>query len=280
VQEKNNNGILIIVLLAISTILVLFFPKIYDYINSFSMPEVENFEEEKENENEKEIDESILETIHYPLMRTSIYDQNTYYSLDKFNISSLSNNDILLNAFLDIHEGNMTSYESTGWCTLVSKQFNKTYLELRIKNILGNKINYTLENFYVPEDSDSNYTGTWNYDSANNRFIYVGLCESKVTNIKYYDLEELIKLEYENDDINAYYYVGFAKVVDNNYTIYKDANMTVELTKGTFTTLDNLNKIFEGLDKKNKNIYKYTFKNTLCTYNEYCLYQGEWINEL
>jgi len=124
------------------------------------------------------------------------------------------------------------------------------------------------------------YTGTWNYDSANNRFIYVGLCESKVTNIKYYDLEELIKLEYENDDINAYYYVGFAKVVDNNYTIYKDANMTVELTKGTFTTLDNLNKIFEGLDKKNKNIYKYTFKNTLCTYNEYCLYQGEWINEL
>ena len=276
-QENNNkNGILTIVMLAIAAVLVLFFPKIYDLINSFSMPEIEKMETQEDDE-VREIDESILESIHYPMMRTSIYESNTYYSLDKFTVKDLSNNDILLNAFLDIYEGNMTSYEGVGYCTNISKQFNEKYIKLRIKNIIGNNINYTLESFYVPEDSDSNYTGTWNYD--NGRFIYVGLCESRASNIKYYNLEELIKVEYENDDIVAYYYVGFAKVEDNNYTIYKDVNMTVELSRGIFESVENLNKEFKEMHKNNKKVYKYTFKNNLCSY-DYCLYKGEWINEL
>ena len=37
---------------------------------------------------------------------------------------------------------------------------------------------------------------------------------------------------------------------------------------------------FKSLDKKQKKIYKYTFKNTLCSYDEYCLYEGKWVNEL
>lgn len=278
-QNNNKNGMLIIVLLAVVTILVLFFPKIYDLVNSASMPDIESFEPEKEEES-KEIDESILETIHYPMMRTSIYDSNTYYSLDKFTINDLSNNDILLNAFLDIYEGNMTSYELVGACTNISKQFSKDYLELRIKNIIGNKINYTLTDFYVPEDSNSNYVGTWHYDSYNSRFLYTGLCASKETNTKYYNLEELIKVEYDKKDINVYYYVGFAKVEGNNYTVYSDARMTNEITKGTFIDVNNLNNVFKKVEKKSKNIYKYTFKNSLCSYNEYCLYEGKWINEL
>ena len=279
-QNNNKNGVLIIVLLGIVTILVLFFPKIYDLVSSISMPDIEDFEPEKEEETKK-IDETILETIHYPLMRTSIYDSNTYYNLEKFTINELSNNDILLNAFLDIYEGNMTSYELTGACTNVSKQFSKDYLELRIKNIIGNKVNYTLTDFYVPEDANSNYVGTWSYDSYNNRFLYTGLCTSSITNTKYYNLEELIKVEYENkNDIAAYYYVGFAKVEGNNYTIYSDSKMTKELTKGTFIDINNLNDVFKKIEKKNKNVYKYTFKNNLCSYNEYCLYEGKWINEL
>lgn len=280
-QDNNkNNGILIIILLGIVAILVLFFPSIYDFVSSFSMPKVEDFKTEEKGEENKSIDETILETIHYPIMRTSIYDSNTYYSLDKFTISSLSNNDILLNAFLDIYEGNMTSYEGVGACTNISKQFNKEYLELRVKNIIGNKTNYTLTDFYVPEDSNSNYVGTWKYDSYNNRFIYVGLCASSATNVKYYNLEELIKVEYDKKDIVAYYYVGFAKVEGSNYTIYSDAKMTNEIKTGTFIDVNNLNDIFKTIDKKNKNIYKYTFKNTLCSYNEYCLYEGKWVNEL
>ena len=279
---KNNNsknGVLIIVLLAIVTVLVLFFPKIYDFMNSLSMPKVANTNAEEKKEEQKKVDEGILETIHYPLMRTSIYNSNTYYSLDKFTTNDLSNNDVLLNAFLDIYEGNMTSYSGYMACTTSSKQFNKEYLELRIKNIVGNKVEYKLENFYVPEDLNSKFVGNWNYDSAYGRFIYAGLCNSKATSVKYYNLEELIKVEYEGKDIAAYYYVGFAKVDGSNYTIYSDPQMTVELEKGTFVGKDELNNSFKNIDKKKKKMYKYLFKNTLCTYNEYCLYEGKWINE-
>ena len=278
-QNNNKNGLLIIILLIIVTILVLFFPKIYDIVNTLTMPKIEKLET-AEKEEVKEIDESVLETIHYPLMRTSVYDANTYYSLDKFTVNNLSNNDILLNAFLDIYNGNMTSYEAVGTCTNVSKQFNKDYLELRIKNIINSKITYTLDNFYVPEDLNSNYVGNWIYDSWNDRFIYEGLCYSKASNIKYYNLEELIKFEYNGNDIDVYYYVGFAKVENGNYVIYKDANMTEEITNGVFTSVDELNSTFKNINKNSKKIYKYVFKNTLCSYNEYCLYEGKWINEL
>ena len=277
-NDNNKNGILMIVLLGIGVILVLFFPKIYDFVSLIGMPKIEKIETKEEEQNKKEIDESILETIHYPLMRTSIYDSFTYYSKNKFKISDMSNNDILLNAFLDIYEGNMTPYEGVGACTNISKQFNKDYIELRIKNILGNKISYTLENFYVSEDLESNYVGNWIYDGT--RFIYNGLCVSKATNIKYYNLEQLIKAEYENSDINVYYYVGFAKVEGNNYIIYKDASMTEKINEGEFINLDQLNNIFKNINNKDKNIYKYEFKNNLCSYNEYCLYEGKWVNEL
>ena len=278
-NNNNKNGILMIVLLGLVGITVLFFPKLYELVSNLSMPKVEQIEKESKEE-KKEVDESILETVHFPLMRTSIYNKETYYSLEKFTINNLSNNDILLNAFLDVYEGNMTSYEGIGSCTNISKQFNKDYLELRIKNIINNKIKYTLTNFYVPEDSNSKYAGDWIYDSYNNRFTYNGLCTSKATNTKYYNLEQLIKMEYNNKDLNIYYYVGFAKVEGNNYIIYKDSNMTKELKSGTINNVEELNNIFKKINKKKKNIYKYTFKNTLCTYNEYCLYEGKWVDEL
>lgn len=278
-KENNNNNIFIIVLFTIILVLVLFMPRIYNFIENKKLPEIENTEN-KTSEEEKIVDEEMLESLRFPVMRNSAYDSNTYYSLDTFSISNMSNNDILYNAFLDIYEGNMTSSNTIGNCTNVSKQFNRDYMELRIKNILGKNINYTLDSFYVPEDSTSNYKGIWTYDSSNQRFIYQGLCESKISNTKYYNLEQLIKAEYEDNDIIVYYYVGFAKVVDNNYTIYKDVNMTQELLSGNLNSIDELQSIFEKIDKNSKNIYKYTFKNTLCSYNEYCLYEGKWVNEL
>lgn len=276
-KEKNNN-LFLIILFVIILVLVFFIPQIYKFIEEQKLPEVEKTETKKEEV--KEIDEDVLETIHYPIMRNSIYDSNTYYSLDTFTISNMSNNDILYNAFMDIYEGNIVSSSVKGSCTATPKEFNKDYIELRINNILGKDIKYNLDTFYVPEDTDSNYKGTWKYDSTNSRFIYEGLCNSKSTNTKYYNLEELIKIEYEENDIVVYYYVGFAKVVDNNYTIYKEANMTEELSSGAFTSVEELNNLFKSINKKYKKIYKYTFKNTLCSYNEYCLYEGKWVNEL
>lgn len=278
-KSEKNNSLFIIILFAVVLVLVLFLPKIYEFIETEKLPEVEKTQE-KEEVKDTNVDDETLKSIHFPIMRNSIYDINTYYSLDKFTISNMSNNDILYNAFMDIYEGNMTSSNVIGSCTNVSKQFNVDYLELRIKNILGKNVKYNLESFYVPEDSTSNYKGTWVYDSSYARFIYNGLCASKVTNTKYYNLEELISAKYEDSGIIVNYYVGFAKVVDNNYVIYSDANMTKEIHNGTFTSLDDLNNIFKSINKNNKKIYQYTFKNTLCSYNEYCLYEGKWVNEI
>ena len=267
-NNNNNNGMLMLILLVVATILILFFPKVYGLITKLRMPKIE-YVEEKEQKEEKVINEEMLEAIHFPLMRTSIYDPNTYYSLDTFRISNMSNSDILTNAFLDIYEGNITAHNGYVNCTNNAKEFKQKYMKLRIENILGKDVKYSLGNFYVPEDSKSNYKGNWNYDAANSRFIYVGLCNSKATNIKYYNLEELIKMEFENDDIVVYYYVGFAKVEGNNYIIYKNPKMTEELTKGTFTSIDNLNNEFKNINKKKKQIYKSTFKDTLCSYGDY-----------
>ena len=278
-KSEKNNSLFIIILFAVILVLVLFLPKIYEFIETERLPEIENIEEQEEIK-ETTVDEETLESIHFPIMRNSIYDSNTYYSLETFTISNMSNNDILYNAFMDIYEGNMTSSNITGSCTSISKQFNVDYLELRIKNILGKNVKYNLESFYVPEDSNSNYKGTWVYDSSYSRFVYNGLCSSKATNTKYYNLEELISAKYEDSDIVVNYYVGFAKIVGNNYVIYSDANMTKEIHSGTFTSLEDLNNIFKSINKNNKKIYKYTFKNTLCSYNEYCLYEGKWVNEV
>lgn len=278
-KSEKNNSLFIIILFAVILVLVLFMPKIYEFIEKEKLPEIQN-KEEKEQTKNTNVDEETLESIHFPIMRNSVYDSNTYYSLDTFTISNMSNNDILYNAFMDIYEGNMTSSDITGSCASISKQFNVDYLELRIKNILGKNVKYNLESFYVPEDSNSNYKGTWVYDSSYSRFIYNGLCSSKATNTKYYNLEELINAKYEDSDIVINYYVGFAKVVDNSYVIYSDVNMTKEIHSGTFTSLEDLNNIFKSINKNNKKIYKYTFKNTLCSYNEYCLYEGKWVNEV
>lgn len=277
-NEKNNNIFLIIVF-AVILILVLFMPKIYNFIQTLNMPKVESTKEEKVEEN-KNVDKEVLESMHFPLMRNSIYDSNTYYSLDKFTISNMSNNDILLNAYLSIEEVVIKDSTLKGTCTTVSKQFDQEIMGLRVKNVLGKNVNYVLDNFYVPEDSNSSYTGNWNYDVNNGIYVYNGLCSSNASNTRYYNLEELIKAEYDKKDINAYYYVGFAKVIDNSYIIYSDANMINEINKGTFTSVEDLNETFKTISKKNKKIYKYTFKNNLCSYNEYCLYEGKWVNEL
>ena len=94
----------------------------------------------------------------------------------------------------------------------------------------------------------------------------------------YITLDKLKNAEYgENDDIIVYKYLGFAKVENNTYTIYKDSKMTKEIENGTFTTAEDLNETFKNITDKKLDVYKYTFKDTLCSYNDYCLSQGEWV---
>ena len=278
-KKKKSNNLFVIILFVIVIVFVLFFPKLYSFIEKAKLPEVPKTQTEDDNE-EKVVTDELLEELHYPIMRNSIYDSNTYYTLDKFTISNMSNSDILYNAFMDMYEGNITKSNSYSRCSNTPMEFNDYYIEFRIVNILGKNVKYTLDSFYVPEDSNSSYKGNWRYDNLNSKFIYDGLCSSKASNTTYYDLTSLIKSEYDGKDIVVYYYVGFAKVVNNNYTIYKDAKMTEELKNGTINSVDELNSIFESINNRDKKIYKYTFKNTLCKYDEYCLYKGEYVNEL
>lgn len=282
-KNNNKNMIFIIILLIVVSVTVFFFPKINEYLVNKSMPKIEKTETKKEDE-KRVIDEDIIETIHYPLMRTSIYNTNTYYSLDTFKISDMSNTDILLNGFLSIENVMIKSLNRRGTCIANSVAFDTKWIDFRIKNILGKKLNYSYENFYVPEDIDTTYKGNWTYNSSTNQFIYNGLCKSLATSVLYYDLTKLIKLDYadkESNDILATYYVGFAKVEGNNYSIYSDTNMTNLVTSGEIQD-KTINEIFESLDEAilNKfNKYQYTFKDNLCSYNEYCLYEGKWLNE-
>ena len=52
--------------------------------------------------------------------------------------------------------------------------------------------------------------------------------------------------------------------------------MKESLLDGTFTSKEDLLNAFKSISSNKKNSYKYTFKNTLCSYDEYCLYEGEW----
>lgn len=283
-KKNNNNSVLFIIILLIFAIVVIyFFPKINEYFTNQSMPKV-NKTETKEEEEKRVIDQDIIETIHYPLMRTSRYDKNTYYSLDTFKVSDMSNTDILLNGFLSIENIMIKSLGRGGTCTNTSFAFDSKWIDFRIKNILGKKVIYSYENFYVPEDLDSAYKGNWTYNRSTNQFIYNGLCSSRFTAESYYDLTKLISLDYadeKSNDILATYYVGFALVVGNNYYIYSDTGMTDLVTSGEIQD-KNINEIFESLDATTLNKfrkYQYTFKDNLCSYNEYCLYEGKWINE-
>lgn len=279
-KDKNqNSNVFIWVMFLVVIVLVFLFPKIYSYIETMKLPEVQTVKEDDVVE-KKEVTEEVLNSLHFPKMRSSIYDINTYYTLDEFTINNLSNNDILYNAFMDLYEGNITDTGVAGTCTQSSKQFSSDFMELRIKNILGKNINYSLGEFYVPEDSGSSFVGTWNYDSINSRFIYNGLCSSKVSTVRYYNLEQLIKAEYVDKDIVVYYYVGFAKIEGNSYVIYSDPNMQNEIISGEIGDVSEINSLFNNLSSSSKKIYKFVFKNTLCSYNEYCLYKGEWVNEL
>ena len=270
----NNNKTLIIILF-ISVISIFFFPKLYKLMQDNTLPKIKASDTKVENK--EKLNEDILEVLHFPKMRNSKYDINSYYSLDTFKISSMSNNDILYNAYLDMYEGNIISGNSKGKCTNISKKFNSDYMKLRIKNILGKNVDYNNSSFYVPEDSGSSYVGDWSFDGS--YYIYDGLCSSKVSNLNYYDIEEFINAEYDsNDNIVVYFYVGFLKIQDGSYVIYNNSNMTKEIKSGTGSYEDAFND-YKSLDKNLKRKYKYVFSNTLCSYNEYCMLSGEFINE-
>ena len=271
-NDKKGSSVFIIVLLLIVLVAVFCFPKINKFIAKVTSPKIEQSNTNKKED--KVFDKNIIEDVHFPIMRNSVFSSNSNYLSDKFTISNLSNKDILLNAFLDMHEGNIKNLGTPARCGGVSATFDKKYIELRIKNILGRNLNYKLETFEVPEGNNTKYPGTWTYDGT--KFVYDGVCNKNTKTTKYYDLKQLKEGKYEEEDLVLYYYLGFAKVEGNKYIMYSKPDMKDEISTGEFVDLDSLQDIFESIDNKRKSIYKYTFKDDICTYSEYCLYEGSW----
>ena len=262
---KKNIFMWIVIFIAI--VIVFLFPNIYNFVSNFTIPKSGNGGDIPVKEEVQKVTEEVLSSIHFPLMRNSKYSINTYYSLDVFKSNDMNNVDKLYSAFTNLEN-----------VSIENNTFKSAYMDLLIDNVLGKDVDYNLEAFYVPLDSASIYKGYWMYNPNTGLFWYKGGTNNENTSIEYYDLTSLKSAEYDKKDIIAYYYILFAKVVNNNYVIYSDPGMTNVVTEGTLTDTD-LNTVFNSIDNSKKKVYKFVFKNTICSYSEYCLYEGSWVED-
>lgn len=269
---KKNSFVFIVILFIIIGVLIYFLPDIYKKFQNMDVPKIENKKEEIKEEVKKEkisIDSDIVKNITLPIMHSDKYLPDSYYNKNEFTINDMTNNDILYNAFLDIYEGYLKDHKSVG-CTNNSKEFDSSYLKSRIKNIIGKSVKYVLEDFSVPNIyKDNKYIGLWKYDSNSDSFIYNGDCSNKNNNIYYFEIMDLYKVDNNDDTLYLYYHIGFVKYDGGKYILYKDANYKEEVSSS-----QNVN-----FDISNLNPYKYTYKLGLCTYDNYCFYKGEWVND-
>jgi len=216
-------------------------------------------------------------------MRYDLYSDISYYQSQKFKVSDLTNNEILVNAFVDVYEGNISTYNGdTSGCTDSKKELKAIYLDSRIRNILSNSIKYEYTDFAVSELYNySSYIGEWKYSSLSNSYIYHGNCNINDKNIKYYDLKYLDSVESNNNNniIILYAYIGFAKIDGEKYYIYSDPNYTNLVLEGFFIDYNDLDNMFKVMNKGSFNKYKYIFEKGLCTYGDYCLSESEWLDE-
>lgn len=278
---KKGNLVFLFITFIIIGLIIFFMPDIYNKFQELDTPKVEKVYDNNKTEDKIEpinMDSDIINNLTYPVMRNDQSKIDSYYQLDVFTVNNLNNNDILYNAFLDIYDGYLVDYGSMG-CASNSKEFDATYLESRIKNIIGKSVKYNLEDFTVPKNSK--YAGLWKYNSNSNSYIYYGDCSKVDNSTIYYDLKKLYNVESSKDNhtIYLYYYIGVAKIDNNNYTIYSDMNMVNEVAHGNISDISEIDNIFNDLDMNNFKTYKYIFKLGLCSYDNYCFYKGEWIND-
>lgn len=269
---KKGNVVLIIICILLVSIGIIIMPSIYKVISTKNLDsEIKNVtkkDDKKVTKKSISLKSEVLNELVYPIMHNDKYGVDNYYKFDKISVTSLSNNDILYNAFLQIYSGYLV--EKANQIT-----FSSNYLESRIKNIFGPKTGYNLTDFKVPTGSFSNYVGTFKYNQKTHSYVYQkDNVENKST--VYYDIKEIYNVNSPDDNtINTFFYVAFIKVVNGKYTLYSDYNYTDEVSSGTFTSNDDIKKILSKLNVKK---YQYTFRKDTCNYDSYCFYEGKWVN--
>ena len=271
---KKGNVILIIICILIVTVGIIFMPTAYRYINKYMLNQKKinvKVEEEKTKTTKKEkitLESEILKELVYPIMHNDISIKDNYYKLKTVNAKTLTNNDILYNAFLQIYSGYIVNEDGV-------IKFSKDYLESRIKNIFGPKTGYNITDFTVPSGAFSDYVGTFTYDSGSENYVFTKSNNSAGT--IYYDVKKIYEVATPDDNtINTLFYVAFIKVSNGKYTLYSDYNYTNEISSGNFTNFD---EVANMLEKLTKSKYQYSFRKDICNYDTYCFYEGKWINE-
>ena len=301
-DESTTNLFSVILLVVVIGIIIasyMLLPKIYQWFSSRETPSTYvDPTPDKPKEPIIELEEITLESdevlsLTYPIMRNNPYSTKTYYSNSVVNIGDFSNNDLLYNAFIHVYSGNIGGYDggyNDKYCgtELTKKTFNAKYIDARMDNLFTETVNYEHKTFKVPSTNlNTEYVGTWKYDSKNNRYIYYGDCNpTEPSNIVYYDLTvayDAKGLE-NNTVIEVYYHVAFAKVNKTNktYVIYSDASMKNQILKGTLKSSDyakelkdNFNSYISSENQTSK--YKYTFSSKDCSYQNHCFVKGEWL---
>ncbi len=301
--EDEGGSKVTIAILVIAAILmvacIFFYPKLYNLMIQRKGKTQSDSSETNSTSNEQKYEEitinsEVLSKFTYPIMRNTPYEKVSYYQRPTITMSEFSNNDILYNAFLDVYSGNYAPYTEKyngTYCGTDSqkKMFNAKYIDARIDNLFSKKTTYKHADFTVPStNTETEYVGTWKYDSKQNRYIYYGDCgDTSSGNVLYYDLMKISNAHgnKNNTVIEVSYDMAFAQVnrKDKSYTLYSDAQMSHVLTTGTLTTNNfktELQTIFEEYLKSGKdNIqdYRYTFSTNNCSYQDYCFEKGEWV---
>lgn len=295
-NEKLNVGNIIFYIFCLAIFVggVFAFPYINDFITKKQLRN-ENKEKvvvKKEPEKVYEkitLESPILNKLIYPELHPDQTKVDSYYKKDKVTVSELNNADILYTAYLDVYDGAFLPYSggySSKYCGLDSSKvyFNAEYITLRIENIFNKKTVFKHTDFYVPNGSNSKYTGLWKYDSTRNIYIYYGDCENNSFRYQYLDISIPydVSASEKNVDLDVYSYLAFIKV-DNDtkkYVIYRNSNYTDELSNGNLVTNNykkELNTILNSLNKQEFKKYKYSFSVLNCAYQDYCFVSGEWV---
>ncbi len=294
-KSKGSLSLLVICSLIVLVCIMLFptvSKRLSAYKNAQRKPVVKEVEEPEKEYEKITLDSEIVQNLKYPVMHNDRTNNKTYYTNDKLTIGSFSNNDILYNALLDIYEGNMAKYSggySGKYCGSNNNKVSLSarYIKMRIENLYTRNAKYSLTDFVVPSNNtDTKYIGAWRYNANENLYVYYGNCGSIAqSNIEYYDIKVPFEATSSDKNVEIYVdnYVAFAVVNKSakSYTLYKNANYTEELKKGSLKTNDYQNEltdIVKNLDKNNVKKYRFTFTIDNCAYQDYCFYGGSWQN--
>ncbi len=248
-------------------------------------------EEKKEEKRVYEWTDKDIKNITLPIMRNDINSSESYYKNSSMTIEGFTNNDILYNAFINEYSGNIGYYYggyAAAFCGNDSqkRELNAKYIDARVNNLFTKNAKFTHADFYVPLSSGSSYIGWWRYNASSHTYIYYGECNPQgIAGDLYYDVlvEDEIVTSDDSKTVYLTYNIGFARVLGDDYQIYKDANYTDLLISDTFKTNDHekeLKDVYKEFVKNHKvNKYKYTYSTKNCSYSELCYISGEYTNE-